>query len=92
MRTISWSNPFQRDYRRIKKGRYGQILDQELRVVADALSAGLPLEARHRDHALIGNWHGCRDCHLRPDLLLIYRVTPHGVEFLRLGSRADLFG
>jgi mRNA interferase YafQ len=91
MRTISWSNPFQRDYRRIKKGRYGPILDEELRMVTDALAVGQPLEPRHRDHALIGNWLACRDCHLRPDLVLIYRVTPDSVEFLRLGSHSDLF-
>ena len=67
------------------------MLDDELRVVADALAAGHPLEPRHRDHALVGNWLGRRDCHLRPNLVLIYRVTPDSIEFLRLGSHSDLF-
>lgn len=92
MPTVSWSNRFARDYGRVQKGRYGPILDQELRIVSNALAAGRPLARRHQDHALSGIWIGSRDCHLKPDLLLIYRMTSDTVEFLRLGTHAEIFG
>lgn len=92
MPAASWSIRFARDYRRVKKGRFGPILDHELRIVSDALAAGQPLASRHQDHALAGVWLGSRDCRLKSDLLLIYRITPDMVEFLRLGSHAALFG
>ncbi|MBR5704857.1 MAG: type II toxin-antitoxin system YafQ family toxin [Deltaproteobacteria bacterium] len=45
-----------------------------------------------RDHPLIGDWHGYRECHLKPDLLLIYKTSEAGVLWLaRLGSHAELF-
>ncbi|MDQ3695515.1 MAG: type II toxin-antitoxin system YafQ family toxin [Chloroflexota bacterium] len=92
MPAVSWSNRFARDYKRAKKGRFGPILDQELRIVSGALAAGQPLAPRHQDHALSGVWLGSRDCHLKPDLLLIYRIMPDMIEFLRLGSYAEHFG
>jgi mRNA interferase YafQ len=59
----------------------------------DPLANDIPLQQRNRDHALSGNWSGHRECHARPDLLLIYE-KPNTTELrlLRLGSHSDLFG
>ncbi|RMX07322.1 type II toxin-antitoxin system YafQ family toxin [Vandammella animalimorsus] len=50
------------------------------------------LPARYRDHALGGDWQGFRDCHIEPDLVLIYRQTEQALELVRIGSHAEWFG
>lgn len=50
-----------------------------------------PLEARHRDHPLVGNYAGRRECHLEPDWLLIYKLDGDDIIFERTGTHADLF-
>jgi len=56
------------------------------------LAENKPLPENYRDHALIGNWKGYRECHLKPDLLLIYRSEESDVlKIARLGSHSELF-
>ncbi|MCK6441272.1 type II toxin-antitoxin system YafQ family toxin [Elstera cyanobacteriorum] len=91
MRTIERSGRFKRDYKREAKGQYRLILDQELRIVLTALVQDLPLPDRYRDHPMVGAWKDHRDCHLRPDLVLIYRkVDADILQLVRLGSHSDL--
>jgi mRNA interferase YafQ len=91
MRTIKFSNRFKRDYRREKSGRHGKSLDQSLDEIVRQLAADQPLPARNFDHALAGKWADCRDCHVRPDLVLIYREPDEDMlELLRLGSHSEL--
>lgn len=63
-----------------------------LRAVVDTLCQRRPLEARLRDHALTGQLAGHRECHIRPDWLLIYRVGKGTLILYRTGTHADLFG
>ncbi len=49
------------------------------------------LEAKHVDHPLSGNWNGFRDCHIKPDLVLIYRINENTLQLARIGSHSDLF-
>jgi mRNA interferase YafQ len=91
MRTIRFSNRFKRDFRREKSGRFGKGLDAMLREVLDLLVKDLPLPHKNFDHPLTGNWVDCRDCHIRPDLVLIYRkVDNDALELVRLGSHSEL--
>ncbi|MEG9862262.1 MAG: type II toxin-antitoxin system YafQ family toxin [Parvularculales bacterium] len=93
MRTIERPGSFKRDYKREAKGRYRSTLDTELLAVLNALVVDQSLEPRYRDHSLTGDWHGYRECHIKPDLLLIYRKTDDNVLILaRLGSHSELFG
>ena len=91
MRTIDWTNRFKRDYRRELKGRHGPELDVLLSDILPALQADQPLAASLRDRALTGDWRHHRDCHLRPDLVLIY-AKPDDVtlRLVRLGSHSEL--
>ena len=50
------------------------------------------LPEKYRDHALTGDWNGCRDCHVRPDLVLIYEYQNHDLILHRLGPHSELFG
>lgn len=91
MRTTERSVQFRRDYKRALKGFHGATLEALLRPIIAALLADRPLDARFRDHALTGNWRGCRDCHVRPDLILIYRkIDDDRLELRRLGSHSEL--
>jgi mRNA interferase YafQ len=92
MRRIERSTAFKRDYRRAKAMVRYRDLDERLTPVLELLIADHPLPSRNRDHALSGNWSGYRDCHLRPDLLLIYaKPSPDVLHLVRLGSHSDLF-
>lgn len=91
MRTVKYSNRFKRDYRREKSGRLGRKLDSLLMEVVDLLAVDKPLPRRNFDHPLTGDWNDHRDCHIRPDLVLIYRKPdPASLELVRLGSHSEL--
>ncbi|HFE66960.1 MAG TPA: type II toxin-antitoxin system YafQ family toxin [Chloroflexi bacterium] len=80
---------FRRDVKRLR--RQGRDLAQ-LELVIKTLAAENPLNGRYRDHALIGNWRGFRECRLQPDWLLIYRVEGDELQLARTDSHAELFG
>lgn len=91
MRTIERTGQFRRDYKREMKGQHRTTLVTDLTAVLDALAADRSLEPRHHDHALTGNWRDHRDCHVRPDLVLIYRLPDdRTLQLVRLGSHAEL--
>ena len=91
MRTIERTNQFKRDYKREAKGPNRRALRAELVNVISALTRDLPLDPKHRDHFLTGNWKDFRDCHIRPDLILIYRKVDENVlQLVRLGSHSEL--
>lgn len=86
---IRQSTQFRRDINRLL--RQGADLSR-LETVIAALVDQRPLEERYHDHALIGNWKGHRECHIQPDLLLVYRVTGEELQLVRTGSHSELFG
>lgn len=93
MRTIERSTAFKRDYKREAKGRHRVTLAAELLAVLTMLANDKPLDPRYRDHDLSGDWAGYRDCHIKPDLVLIYRKPDAGtLRLARLGSHSELFG
>ncbi len=91
MREIEWTNQFKRDYRRESKGPYARALDALLTEIVSKLAADEPLATRHRDHALTGEWKDHRDCHVRPDLVLIYqKPDDQTLRLVRIGSHSAL--
>jgi len=91
MRRIEPISQFRRDYKREAKGPYRATLDAELTPVVQLLADDQPLEPRHRDHALTSDWKDHRDCHIKPDLVLIYRKPDDEVlQLVRLGSHSEL--
>jgi mRNA interferase YafQ len=91
MRTIERTGQFKRDWKREGKGRYAKVLSEEFAALVQALAEDRVLEARHRDHALTGEWSDYRDCHIRPDLVLIYRKPDADtLQLVRLGSHSEL--
>lgn len=93
MRTIDRSSAFKRDYKREAKGQHRAALETDVADVLKALVDDQPLGSRYRDHDLSGDWAGYRECHVKPDLLLIYRKSDNDtLRLARLGSHSELFG
>lgn len=91
MRTINRTSRFKKDYKRETRGQHRAVLDELLIGVASLLAADVPLPEAMRDHALAGEWKDHRDCHLKPDLVLIYRLPDADtLELVRLGSHSGL--
>ncbi len=79
---------FKKDIKKQKKR--GKDLDK-LKTLIEFLASGSDLTESYRDHALSGNWMGWHDCHIEPDWILIYKLTPEALTLGRTGSHSDLF-
>ena len=91
MRRIERTGKFKRDYKRELKGAHRETLGATFVEVVTALVNNQPLAAKHCDHALTGDWKDHRDCHIKPDLVLIYRKPDDEVlQLVRLGSHSEL--
>jgi mRNA interferase YafQ len=88
MLTPAYTKQFERDTKRMK--RRGKNIEK-LKIIIRSIAAEEPLDDIHRDHKLIGNWKGRRECHIESDWLLVYLVQPDRVVFERTGTHADLF-
>lgn len=82
------SNKFKKNYQlALKRG----IAAKEIDEVLLALIRGEKLHPKHKDHVLVGNFTGMRECHIKNDYLLVYRYEPGKIIFERLGTHSDLF-
>ena len=85
---LSRVNNYKRSFKKIKLSD-----DEELSYI-DVLYKLLndeALEEKYKDHQLKGNFDGCRECHIKPDLLLIYKVKEEVIELIDIGSHSELF-
>lgn len=87
---IEISSRFKKDYKLAKKRGYDLSL---LKKVIDLLANGEPLPEKYHDHPLAGEYTGCRECHILPDWLLIYRIEKDVLilGLTRTGTHSDLF-
>jgi mRNA interferase YafQ len=84
VRRIERTNAFRPDFKRELRGRHRQHLESLLKSAIEVLADDKPLPESNRDHALAGEWRDHRDCHLKPDLLLIYRKVDDALQLVRL--------
>jgi mRNA interferase YafQ len=92
MRTIKYTSKFKRDYKREKRStHHGKNLDRDLIAITKLLMNDTALPPSYHDHQLVNDWKDHRDCHIKPDLILIYRKPDvKTLEFVRLGSHSQL--
>jgi mRNA interferase YafQ len=87
---LSITTQYKRDLKLARKrGLDENLLDDIIKLLINEK----PLPAKNKDHMLVGNYRGCRECHITPDWLLIYSVD-NGINLLtlvRTGSHSDLF-
>ena len=91
-RRIILSSQYKKD---IKLARRRNLPEEELNEIVLKLANNVSLPAKNKDHALQGEFVGCRECHIRPDWFLIYRKTDNNelqiLELVRTGTHSDLF-
>ena len=90
MYTLKFTTAFKKSYKLMKKrGLDLYLLDQ----VVDILRRGIPLDEKYRDHELTGSFKGFRECHIKPDWLLIYLVEKDilTLTLVDTGTHSDLF-
>lgn len=84
MKTLVIVSAFKKDFKK-------QGLSSELITVLYHLINGKPLPEKYKDHRLIGNLNEFRECHVRPDLLLLYQIKDSTLVLVRLASHSELF-
>jgi mRNA interferase YafQ len=88
MRIPSYTRQFSKDLKKMEKR--GKSLEK-VKVIIKNLVNEESLNAKYKDHKLIGNFRGRRECHIEPDWLLIYKVADSEIIFERTGTHSDLF-
>lgn len=90
MLKIRVHNRFKKDLKQIIRRGYDQ---EKLWDIVEQIANEIPLPAKNRDHALTGNYIGCRECHIEPDWLLVYEIQKNELILLlvRTGTHSDLF-
>ncbi len=63
-----------------------------LEAVEKYFQQGKILPSKYKDHLLVGNWRPTRECHLLPDLLLVYFIEGGAIYYVRLGTHSELYG
>lgn len=89
MLELQYSNQFKRDFKKIAKVAISDVI--ELGHVIKQLQECKALPAKYADHSLLGDWQGYRDCHVKPDLVLIYKLDPQVLKLARIASHSELF-
>ena len=88
MYTPIYTKQFSKDIKRaVRRGKNVE----KFKIIVRTLLDGDPLDPIHRDHKLIGNYAGRRDCHIESDWLLIYKFEGESIVFERTGTHSDLF-
>lgn len=89
MYSLEYSSQFKKDFKKITKMAIPDII--ETGAVIAKLQQGEALDPKYVDHSLTGNWLGFRDCHIKPDFVLIYRIHDSTLQLARIGSHSELF-
>jgi mRNA interferase YafQ len=89
MHSLEYSSQFKKDFKKITKRPISDIV--ETGHVISKLQRGETLDAKYVDHPLTGNWVGFHDCHIKSDLVLIYRIMGNVLQLARIGSHSELF-
>ncbi|WP_410170264.1 type II toxin-antitoxin system YafQ family toxin [Aliarcobacter butzleri] len=88
MYQIFRTTSFKKDYKKLSQKNKNILKEVIIKLANNEI-----LEEKYKDHKLIGDYLGCRECHIKPDLLLIYRIDNQVLELalVRIGNHSDLF-
>ena len=88
MKDMVWTTSFKKDFKRMmKRGKSAEAI----KLVIQLLAMEETLDAKYKDHALVGDYAGTRECHIEPDWLLIYQPRVDDIVMVRTGTHSDLF-
>ncbi|HBQ27906.1 MAG TPA: type II toxin-antitoxin system mRNA interferase toxin, RelE/StbE family [Desulfotomaculum sp.] len=92
MRIPSYTKQFAKDIKRMEKRMNSpEKYPEKIKTVIKKLVNEERLDANYKDHKIIGNYKGRRECHIEPDWLLIYKITGSEIIFERTGTHSNLF-
>lgn len=89
MYSLEYSTQFKKDFKKVIKMAIPDVI--EVGHVISTLQNGSVLAQKYVDHPLSGNWSGYRDCHIKPDLVLIYKIKDSILNLARIGSHSEVF-
>jgi mRNA interferase YafQ len=89
MLSIVYSTQFKKDFKKARRLPIAELKD--LFSVVSILESGNALDAKYKDHILTGALSKFRECHIKPDCLLIYQIKNNELRLIRLGSHSELF-
>lgn len=91
IRKVEKSSRFKKNFKRFA---HDSVFCAEFAALLELLAADAPLNPKYCDHALHNDWEGCRDCHVRPGVVLICQKTADGLvlHLIRIGNHAEVFG
>jgi len=89
MLILEYASQFKKDFKKIAKLPIPDVV--EVGHVIKQLQLGETLAEKYVDHSLSGNWQGYRDCHIKPDWVLIYKADNTALKLARIGSHSELF-
>ena len=89
MLSLKYSTLFKKDFKKVARLPIPVIV--EVGLVIKMLQLGEALPEKYVDHPLSGDWNNYRDCHVKPDLVLIYKVDSTSLKLARIGSHSELF-
>ena len=85
-------NSYKRDYKRaLSQGAITDLVLLEIDKITQSILLGKPLPPKYKDHPLKGDYAGYRDCHIKFDLVLVYRVQDDTLYLSRIGRHSDIF-
>lgn len=90
MRELEFTGAFKKDFKIVKRNPSHRDIELVLEPILQLLREDVPLPEANRDHPLTGNWKDFRDCHVKPDLVLIYRKEDNLLQLTRIGSHSKL--
>lgn len=88
-KTLVQTSSFKTDFKKIS--RSGRYKIDDFKTIVEHLLNGQSLQEKYKDHQLVGEWEGYRECHIKPDWLLIYKNNSDCLTLVRMGSHSDLF-
>ncbi|WDE06656.1 type II toxin-antitoxin system YafQ family toxin [Thalassomonas viridans] len=89
MLALEYASQFKKDFKKVAKLPIPDVI--EVGHVIKQLQLGQTLPKKYVDHSLSGNWQGFRDCHIKPDLVLIYKIDNVSLKLARIGTHSELF-
>jgi mRNA interferase YafQ len=89
MYKLEYSTQFKKDFKKIIKLAISDVI--EVGHIITTLQQGKISAEKFVDHALTGNWSNYRDCHVKPDLVLIYKIENKTLKLARIGTHSELF-
>jgi len=89
---IARHSKFKSDSKKLgRSGTFSEDDEENLFKIIQRLAQKKPLDSKYKDHSLTGNWKKHRECHIKPDLLLIYQIDGDVLKLIRIGSHSELF-